>query len=110
VDTLLWIVVTVLVLGALLAGFVLVLRRAARPGVDPTDLSLEPDFVAELRSLAERGKRVEAIARLRQRTGVGLADAVRIVERLAPPPGAAPGGARAQDGQERQDEQDRGHG
>lgn len=78
-DTWIWILVGLLVALVLL---LVVARRAARSGVDPTQVSIEPDVMAKLEELCGAGRKVEAIRVLRQSTGLGLAPAVAIVERI----------------------------
>jgi hypothetical protein len=73
------VVVLVVVLSVLVARRVV--RTLARPGVDPTELSIDPELIAEVRRLGAAGQRVQAVKVLRERTGVGLADAVRLVDR-----------------------------
>jgi hypothetical protein len=99
VDAWVWIVVAILL-------FVLLLgvlgRRAARGRVDPTDLLLEPELVEEVRALARGGHKAAAIALLRKRTsGLGLAPATLMVERMAAkpaPPTRGPSGTDSVDG------------
>lgn len=77
-----WFVIGALVL---LAAAVAVGRRAARKGVDPTQVTLDPALVEEIRGLHAQNRKVQAIALLRQRTGVNLQSAVVIVDRLTRP-------------------------
>ncbi|MBM9466131.1 hypothetical protein [Nakamurella leprariae] len=84
-----WWVWTLLLVVIVVVVVVLVGRRAvrtlARPGVDPTELSIDPELIAEIRRLGAAGQKLQAIKVLRERTGVGLADAVRLVERWTAP-------------------------
>jgi ribosomal protein L7/L12 len=75
-----------IVIALLLVLLVLVLaRRAAVGNVDPTQLLLDPALMAQVRSLAESGQKVQAIAALRQGTpGLGLAAAKAMVDRMTP--------------------------
>lgn len=50
------------------------------PQYGPGGATLQPDVVQEIRSLAQAGKKIEAIKRLREVTGVGLKDAKELIE------------------------------
>jgi ribosomal protein L7/L12 len=80
VDIWLWIVILV---AAALIALVIVNARAARSRVDPTQVSIDPALVGQLRDLEAKGKKLDAVRLLRKSTGLGLADAVRIVDKLA---------------------------
>ncbi|MGI8867853.1 MAG: hypothetical protein ACR2F6_03120 [Mycobacteriales bacterium] len=77
-----WMWTIVIVLLAILAAQILA-RRSLRPGVDPTKVRLDPEYVAHLRELATHGQPIRAIAELRKQTGIGLADAKRMVDRMS---------------------------
>ncbi len=89
VDILFWVVVIV---AAALIALLIVSRSAARSRIDPTEVTIDPAVATEVRSLYARDRKVEAIKVLRAATGLGLADAVRIGDKLAAsrkPPRAA---------------------
>lgn len=69
-------------LGAALIALVIVGAVRARNRVDPTDVSLDPALVAKVRNQYRKGDKVGAVKALRAATGLGLADAVRIVDKL----------------------------
>ena len=52
-------------------------RRDAMPVGD-----LPPDIAAEVRALSTAGRKIEAIKRVRAATGLGLAEAKALVERM----------------------------
>jgi ribosomal protein L7/L12 len=79
VDTWFWVVI---LLGAALIALVIVGAVRARNRVDPTDVSLAPALVAKVRNQYRKGDKVGAVKALRAATGLGLADAVRIVDKL----------------------------
>ncbi|WP_037365461.1 ribosomal protein L7/L12 [Nakamurella lactea] len=84
-DAWLWVVVAVL----LVVLVVVLARRTAVGRVDPTQLLLDPTLMAQVRSLAESGQKVQAIATLRSGTpGLGLAAAKAIVDRMTSPAAA----------------------
>lgn len=85
-PTWLWIVVVVVVV---LIGVRLLARRAFLGGVDPTQLSLSPELAAQVRQLAEAGRKLEAIKLLKEQSGTSLAAAKLIVDRMAAPPSAS---------------------
>ena len=80
VDIVFWIVVIV---AAALIALVIVSRSLARSRVDPTQVSIDPAVAAEVRRLYARNEKMKAVKALRAATGLGLADAVRIADRLA---------------------------
>jgi ribosomal protein L7/L12 len=85
VDAWLWI--ALISLAVLVIPF-LAIRRAARNRVDPTEVSIDPAMAARVRELyaqGDKGSRLQAIKELRAATGLGLADAVRIADKLGPP-------------------------
>lgn len=87
-----WLLFVVLVIGVLVA---VAGRLASRSRVDPTQVTIPPETAVRLRGLAQEGKRVQAIAELRQATGLGLRESAAIVEKMArqaPRPGDAPPG------------------
>ncbi len=79
-DILFWVVVIV---AAALIALVIVTRTAARSRVDPTQVSIDPAVALQVRQLYAQGDKVQAIKVLRGATGLGLADAVRIADKLA---------------------------
>jgi ribosomal protein L7/L12 len=79
VDTWFWVVI---LLGAALIALVIVGAVRARNRVDPTDVSLDPALVAKVRNQYRKGDKLGAVKALRAATGLGLADAVRIVDKL----------------------------
>jgi len=79
VDTWFWVVV---LLGAAVIALVIVGSVRARNRVDPTNVSLDPALVAKVRGLYREGDKLGAVKALRAATGIGLADAVRIVDKL----------------------------
>ena len=95
VDIWFWIVVIV---AAALVALVVVGRRAARSRVDPTQVSIDAALAGKVKALYASGDKLRAVKELRAATGLGLADAVRIADKLgatakpAAPKPAAPGG------------------
>jgi ribosomal protein L7/L12 len=79
VDTWFWVVV---LLGAAVIALVIVGAVRARSRVDPTDVSLDPALVARIRQLYGKGDKLGAVKALRAATGLGLADAIRIADKL----------------------------
>jgi ribosomal protein L7/L12 len=79
VDTWFWVGI---LLGAALIALVIVGAVRARNRVDPTDISLDPALVAKIRGHYRKGDKLGAVKALRAATGLGLADAVRIVDKL----------------------------
>ena len=61
---------------------VVVSRRAVRSGPDPTQITIAPDVIARIEKLCAQGRSVEAIALLRQETGLNLLHARTIVDRV----------------------------
>ena len=76
-----WFWVVVLPIAALIA-LVIVGAVRSRSRVDPTDVSLDPALVANVRELYRKGDKLAAVKALRAATGLGLADAVRIADKL----------------------------
>lgn len=89
------------IIGAILVGVILVavlalwLRRGQDIVVVPPVAPAQPggDVPAEVQALLARGKKIEAIKRVRERTGLGLKEAKDYVEGIER--GAAPGGVSA---------------
>jgi len=50
--------------------------------IDGQELDIDPAVLAEIRKLSDSGQKIEAIKRLRETTGLGLAEAKQIVESL----------------------------
>lgn len=50
--------------------------------IDGQELDIDPAVLAEIRALSDEGNKIEAIKRLREETGLGLAEAKEIVESL----------------------------
>jgi ribosomal protein L7/L12 len=50
--------------------------------IDGQEFDIDPTVLDEVRKLSERGQTIEAIKRLREATGLGLAEAKEIVESL----------------------------
>lgn len=50
--------------------------------IDGQELDIDPAVLDEVRRLSESGQKIEAIKRLREATGLGLAEAKDIVESL----------------------------
>jgi len=84
-----WFWVVVLPIAALIA-LVIVGAVRSRSRVDPTDVSLDPALVANVRELYRKGDKLAAVKALRAATGLGLADAVRIADKLGAPAKPAP--------------------
>ena len=78
-DIWFWIVVIV---GAALVGLVIVGTRSARSRVDPTQVSIDAALAGRVRELYAKGDKLQAVKDLRAATGLGLADAVRIADKL----------------------------
>ena len=80
-DIAFWVVVVVV---AAFAAWVIVGRTAsaARSRVDPTQLTIDPALATRVRELYAAGDKVKAVKALREATGLGLADAVRIADKL----------------------------
>ena len=79
---------------AALIALVIVRAMRMRKRVDPTDVSLDPALVANIRELYRKGDKLAAVKALRAATGLGLADAIRIADKL----GATAKPARSKDG------------
>lgn len=61
-----------------------VARKAVTRGVDPTQLTFDPSVMVDVQALARAGKKVQAIALLRQATpDLSLIAATAMVEKLA---------------------------
>ena len=60
----------------------MVSRRNLRSRVDPTDVTITPELAREVKDLYLKNKKLEAVKALREATGLGLADAVRIADKL----------------------------
>lgn len=89
VDIWFWVVVVV---GAAVIALVLVgTRSRSRPRVDPTQVTIDPALAGRIKALTTKGDKLAAVKELRSATGLGLADAVRIVERMTPAKGAGGG-------------------
>ena len=80
-DIAFWVVVVVV---AAFAAWVIVgrLASASRSRVDPTQLTIDPALAVRVRELYAAGDKVKAVKALREATGLGLADAVRIADKL----------------------------
>lgn len=78
-DIWFWVVV---IIGAALIAFVIVGTRSARSRVDPTQVSIDAALAGQVRELYAAGDKLGAVKMLRAATGLGLADAVRIVDKL----------------------------
>jgi ribosomal protein L7/L12 len=76
-----WWWVILLVLLALI-GLFMVARRSARTRIDPTEVSIDPSLAARVRELYARGDKVKAVTELRAATGLGISDALVIVDKL----------------------------
>ena len=50
--------------------------------IDGQELDIDPGVFAEIRKLSDSGRTIDAIKRLREATGLGLAEAKDIVESL----------------------------
>ncbi len=79
-----WFWFVVLVASAFLA-LIIVRRVGARGAVDPTQVSIDPAVAGQVKRLAAKGDRKAAVKVLRDATGLGLADAIRITDRLSAP-------------------------
>src|SRR6476646_8745998 len=65
-----------------LIALVIVRGMRMRKRVDPTDVSLDPALVANVRELYRKGDKLAAVKALRAATGLGMADAIRIADKL----------------------------
>ena len=75
----------ILVIAAVIA-LVFVLAWSARKRrsyVDPTQVTIDAALAGQVTGLYQQGKKVEAVKLLREQTGLSLADAVTIVEKIA---------------------------
>jgi len=75
----------ILVIAAVIA-LVFVLAWSARKRrsyVDPTQVTIDAALAGQVTELYQQGKKVEAVKLLREQTGLSLADAVTIVEKIA---------------------------
>ena len=82
-----WIWITPISLAILTIPF-LAIRRAAKSRVDPTEVSIDPAMAARVKELYRQGDkagRLQAVKELRAATGLGLADAARIADKLGQP-------------------------
>ncbi len=69
---------------ALVVIVVVVGRKVVTRGVDPTQLTFDPSVMTDVHALARAGKKVQAIALLRQATpGISLVAATAMVEKMA---------------------------
>ena len=50
--------------------------------IDGQEIDIDPAVLAEIRKLSDSGQKIEAIKRLREATGLGLAEAKQIVDSL----------------------------
>ena len=57
--------------------------RKRRSYVDPTQVTIDASLAGKVTGLYQQGKKVEAVKLLREQTGLSLADAVTIVEKIA---------------------------
>jgi ribosomal protein L7/L12 len=89
VDIWFWVVTVVL---AALIAMIIVGARRSRSRIDPTNVSIDPALAGRVRDLMAKGDKVKAVKELREATGLGLGDAIRIAEKMAPAK-AAGGGA-----------------
>lgn len=88
-DIWLWVVIIV---AAVLVAFVILGTRGARSGVDPTQVSIDPALATKVRELYAKGDRLQAVKDLRAATGLKLADAIRIADKLGAGAKSATGG------------------
>jgi len=79
VDIWFWVVV---IIGAALIALIIVGTRSARSRVDPTQVSIDAALAGRVRERYAAGDKLGAVKMLREATGLGLADAVRIVDKL----------------------------
>ncbi len=75
-----WVAVVALLV---IVALTLIGRRAVRMRVDPTDVTIDPEVAGQVGTMYKEGRRAEAVALLRSSTGLSMADAARIAERLA---------------------------
>ena len=57
-------------------------RPAYRPPPASLGAELPPEVEQEVRALADAGRKIEAVKRVREVTGLGLAEALEVVQRL----------------------------
>jgi len=57
--------------------------RKRRSYVDPTQVTIDAALAGKVTGLYQQGKKVQAVKLLREQTGLSLADAVTIVEKIA---------------------------
>ena len=88
VDIGYWIVVIVV---AVLVALLVLGRRGARSGIDPTKVSIDAAVAADVKRLYAKGDKLQAVKVLRTATGLGLADAVRIADKLGATAKPVPG-------------------
>ncbi len=75
-----------LILIAAVIAMVIVLtwtNRTRRSRVDPTQVTIDPALAGTVADLYQQGKKLDAVKLLKERTGLSLADAVRVVEKIA---------------------------
>ena len=75
-----WFWIAIVIAAALAA--ILVSRLGARSKVDPTQVSIDAAVAAQVKQLYAGGDKLQAVKTLRAATGLGLADAVRIADKL----------------------------
>lgn len=80
----------VVIVAAALIALVILAGRGARSRVDPTQVSIDPALAGKVKALYAKGDKLQAVKELRAATGLGLADAVRIADKLG---GAKPAAA-----------------
>src|SRR5664279_2844475 len=57
--------------------------RKRRSYIDPTQVTIDAALAGKVTGLYQQGKKVQAVKLLREQTGLSLADAVTIVEKIA---------------------------
>lgn len=77
-----WIWIGLVTLAVVTIPF-LAIRRAARNRVDPTTVSIDSDLAHRVRVLCRQDQKVQAVKELRDATGLGVRDALTVVEKLA---------------------------
>jgi ribosomal protein L7/L12 len=80
VDIWFWSLVAV---AGVLVVLVMLGRRAAASRVDPTQVSIDAAVAEQVREMYAKGDKLAAVKALRAATGLGLADAIRIADKLA---------------------------
>lgn len=78
-PTWLWILLAVIVVVVVIQ---LLAVRSVRGKVDPTTVTLSPELAGRVRAMAESGQVIPAIKVLRQETGLGLAAAKQMVDKM----------------------------